>query len=190
MRALLLFAALFLFGRNLNAAPAHQSSPATTAVLFDFSRPVPEPFWEDLKGELEQNTAPVWPERSITWMKRQQFQKGMEYSEVVQVRLQGRCKADLTIDRQFAEGPLGWVYMFGGEIQPVVYVNCDRIGQTLERDLRGMNSRERQQKFVRAISHVVGHELTHIFLQSAKHSSSGLQRAYLTPRELVKEGLI
>jgi hypothetical protein len=107
----------------------------------------------------------------------------------VQVRLRGHCKAELTAGWQFADGPLGWVYMTKEGIQPIAYVNCDRIGQTLEHELRGMSFRERQQKFARAISRVVAHELTHIFTQRAKHSSSGLQRAYLTAGELTKEGL-
>ena len=124
------------------------------------------------------------------WMKREEFYKGMEFPEVVQVRVQGRCTADATTDWRFAEGPLGWVRMVDGEIQPIVYVNCDRIGKTLERELHGANPKERRQKFARAISHVVAHELTHIFQQSARHSSSGVQRARLTSVELTKEGAL
>ena len=189
MRALILFVALLFSTKTLSGMPKQASaadSPATTAVLFDFSRSVPEPFWVALKGELEQNTASVWPERSMTWMKRQQLQKGMEYPEVVQVRLRGHCNADLPTGRQLTGRPLGWVYMYtiDGEIQPIAYVDCDQIAQTLERELRGTSSRDHQQKFARAISRVVAHELTHIFQQSAKHSPSGLQRAYLTPGEL------
>jgi len=190
MRALILFAALVLPGTTSSGMPKQSSTEAsshpTTAVLFDFSKPVPASFWEVLNSELDRNTAPVWSERSMTWMKREQFQKGMEYPEVVQVRLRGHCNADLPASRQFAGGPLGWVYLYtvNGEIQPIAYLNCDEIAQTLERELRGAASRERQQKFARAISRVVAHELNHIFLQSAKHSPSGLQRAYLTAGEL------
>src|SRR5215470_4570777 len=184
MRALFLFATLFLCGGTTfakprpSAAPAPSVSPTPTAVLFEFSAPASGPFWEELKGELDQNAAPIFPERSMTWMKRQQFKEGLEYPEVVQVRLRGHCNADLRADWRFADGPLGWVYLIGGEIQPVAYVDCDRIGQTLERQIRGKNAKERQQEFARAVSRVVAHELTHIFQQSQKHSSSGLQRAY------------
>jgi len=139
---------------------------------------------------LDRNAAPAWPERPMIWMKRQQLQKSMEYPDVVQVRLRGHCQAEVTTDWQFADGPLGWVYMTKEGIQPIAYVNCDRIGQTLEREFRGMSFRERQRKFARAISRVVAHELTHIFTQRAKHSSGGLQRAYLTAGELTKEGLL
>jgi len=161
---------------------------AATGVLFDFSKPVPEAFWQTLQEELDRTAAQAWPDHSLQWRKREEFHGGMEYPEIIQVRLQGHCKADLTTDWQFADGPLGWVYMTGGEIQPIVYVNCDRIGHTLERELRGANCKERQQKFARAISRVVAHELGHIFRQSAKHSASGLQRPCLTARDLVKEG--
>ncbi len=187
MRALLLFVALLLTGKTSSAMPAQVSSSATspassdrtTAVLFEFQGPV-----------LDRNAAPAWPERPMIWMKRQQLQKSMEYPDVVQVRLRGHCQAEVTTDWQFADGPLGWVYMTKEGIQPIAYVNCDRIGQTLEREFRGMSFRERQRKFARAISRVVAHELTHIFTQRAKHSSGGLQRAYLTAGELTKEGLL
>jgi hypothetical protein len=192
MRTLLLFAALLFSGKTLRGMPTQTTPDPTTAVLFDFSRPVSEPFWEALQGELDQNTAPVSPERSMKWMKRQQLQKGMEFPEVVQVRLRGHCNADLPTGRQVAGGPLGWVYLYtiNGEIQPIAYVNCDQIARTLEREFRGTNSRARQQKFARAISRVVAHELTHIFTQSAHHSPSGLQRACLSADELTKKGLL
>ena len=196
MRALFLFAAFLLSGKTLGEFPAEASAPAygdtTTAVLFDFSRPVPEPFWGTLQDELDRNAAPVSPERSIRWIKRQQFQKGMEFPEVVQVRLRGHCNADMPTGEQSASGPLGWVYLYtgDGEIQPIAYVDCDRIAQTLERELRGTSSKERQQKLARAIARVVAHELMHIFTQSTRHSPRGLQRAYLSSRELTNEGLL
>jgi hypothetical protein len=192
MRALFLFTALLFTGKASSGTPPQTISAgspnATTAVLFEFQGPVSEPVWEELKNELDRNAAPAWPDRPMIWMKRQQFQKNMEYPDVVQVRLRGHCQAELTADWQFSEGPLGWVYMTKEGIQPIAYVNCDRIGQTLERELRGMSFRERQQKFARAISRVVAHELTHIFTQRAKHSSGGLERAYLSAGELTKEG--
>jgi len=200
MRRLFLFTALLLSSKTLNADPARPSSPAsslaslspTTAVVFDFAGPVSEPFWETLQGELDQNSSPVAPERSIRWMKRQQFQKGMEFPEVVQVRLRGHCNADQPNGQQVAGGALGWVYMYtiNGEIQPIAYVDCDQIAQTLERELRGMSFRGRRQKFARAIARVVAHELTHIFSQSAHHSPRGLERAHLSASELTSDGML
>jgi hypothetical protein len=196
MRVLFICAGLLFCGGTLeakpraSAAPVPSVSPTPTAVLFEFSHAVSEPFWEELKVELDQNAAPISPERAMTWMKRQQFRDGMEYPEVVQVRLRGHCNADLRADWQYADGPLGWVYLIGGEIQPIAYVDCDRIGQTLERQIRGKSTKERQQEFARAVSRVVAHELTHVFQQSRKHSSNGLQRAYLTALELTKEGAL
>jgi hypothetical protein len=195
MRALFLFLGLLFCSGTLDAKPrpavlSPSVLPAPTAVLFEFSRPVSEPFWEELKNALDQNATRISPEHSMTWMKRKEFRDGMEYPEVVQVRLRGHCNADLRADWLYADGPLGWVYLIGGEIQPVAYVDCDRIGQTLEHQIRGRNAKERQREFARAVSRVVAHELTHIFQQSQRHTSSGLQRAYLTAVELTKEGAL
>src|SRR5262249_7166004 len=127
MRALFLVTALF-FSAKAWASPPTDSSPKTTAVLFEIQGPVPDAYWGALKSELEDNAAPIWPEREMRWMRHEEFRSGMEFPEVVQVRLMGHCKPEPTTSWQYSEGALGWVYKVGGEIQPVVYVNCDRIG--------------------------------------------------------------
>jgi len=185
MCALFICAGLLFSGSAWASTPA-DSSTTTTAVLFEFQGTVPEGYWNQLKSEFEQNVAPIRPEREMRWMRREEFRAGMEFPEVVQVRLQGNCKGEFTLGRQYTEGPLGWAYKINGEIQPIAYVNCDRVAQALERELRGANLVERRQKFLRAISRVVEHELTHIFTQSTKHSESGLQKARLTPVELTQ----
>src|SRR5438105_9030068 len=67
MRAPILFMALLFTGKTSSEMPTQASSPAssgrTTAVLFEFQEPVPEPIWEGLKNELGRNAAPAWPER-------------------------------------------------------------------------------------------------------------------------------
>src|SRR5262249_5182915 len=95
MRALLICAAL-LFGGDAWASTPADSSPGTTAVLFEFQGAVPEAYWQGLQSELEQNAGPIWPEREMRWMKREEFHSGMEFPEVLQVRMQGHCKAELT----------------------------------------------------------------------------------------------
>ena len=144
---------------------------AATGVLFDFSKPVSEAFWQTLQEELDRTAAQAWPDHSLQWMKREEFHGGMEYPEIIQVRLQGHCKADLTTDWQFADGPLGWVYMTGGEIQPVVYVNCDRIGQTLEHELRGANCKERGHRRLKQEPelHRPGEPPHHVVSETNKH---------------------
>src|SRR5262249_15903103 len=107
-----------------NARSRDVSTQAATAVLFEFARPVPGPFWDALQGELDQTAAPDWPERSLVWMKRQEFQSSMEYRDMVQVQLKGHCTGESAGVREAGEGPLGWVYMIDREIQPVAYVNC------------------------------------------------------------------
>jgi len=61
-------------------------------------------------------------------MKRQQFQKGMEFPEVVQVRLRGHCNADQPNGQQ-VRWRFGLVYMYtiNGEIQPLPTWTATRL---------------------------------------------------------------
>jgi|GEM_PF-3668793 hypothetical protein len=191
--------ALFLSTNAMHATPAHSvgnAQPAsrrddsTTAVILDFPRLVPDPLWNAMKYELEQDTVSAWPERQILWMKREDFHTGMDFPEVVQVKLVGRCTAEPLPTWQATAGPLGWAYLVDGQIRPMAYIDCDRIAVTVERELRGATCAERRERFARALARVVAHELTHIFEQSRNHAKSGLQRAHLSARDLTKNGAL
>lgn|SRR5437016_2223286 len=187
-----LISSLILFTTEIASAAGPPSARASrTAVLLDFSSSVPESFWEALETELERSEMTKLLQSPIVLMKREQFQKGMEFTEVLQVRLQGDCAgtgggADYTAS---ASGPLGWVYVVSGQIQPFAFVNCNRVGQAVRPALRNEARAERRQKMARAIARIIGHELTHIITQDTGHTGIGVQKAYLTPANLVQDAL-
>jgi hypothetical protein len=156
------------------------------AVLLDFSQPVPEAAWQIMKFELERTEITTLPKESTLWVKREQFYQDMEAGEIFQVRLSGDCGAGMDAREHPVPGPLGWVYLVDGQILPFVFVDCDRIARALWPELRGRTPSERRRKIARAISRVIAHELTHIITQDPKHLPAGVQKAHLTPDELLE----
>jgi len=119
-------------------------------------------------------------------MTRAEFHEGMEFTLIYQIKLVGHCEIDATSNEQDAPGaPLGWVLMVNEEIQPFVYVDCDRLVQMLHRELRNKPTAERKRILSRAISRIVIHEMTHILTQSPFHARVGLQKAHVTPYDLL-----
>ena|SRR5579862_6126757 len=184
--AVILLAATFA-GTAWGQSPAPSPREGGTVVLLDFSPGVDAKFWESLKTDLKSTAAPEPLGKSTVWMRRQDFRKGMEFSEVLQVQLTGECATGLDQGRNATPGPLGWVYLVDGQIQPFAFVDCNRIALTLRGELQGRTWKERHKKMSRAIARVVAHELTHIVTQNPGHSDKGIEKARLTQMELVGE---
>jgi hypothetical protein len=183
--AIPLFSLLSLLpGGACSVALAQPPRIPSTAVLLKFSEPVPEGFWQTLKADLERQEIPSLMRESPIWLKQEEFYPGMDFPEIVQVRLEGDCSSGEQHTHGVTPGPLGWVFQVEGRIQPFVFVDCNRITKTLEGELRGKTSSERREKLARAISRVIAHELIHIGTQDARHRE---QKPYLSSRELVED---
>jgi hypothetical protein len=166
-----------------------QAQPAVThdtLVLVEFPTAACASLWPILKPKLEQSKTPELLGGSVVWMTRDEFHESMEFNLIYQIKLRGDCRMDASSDSQDTPGrPLGWVFMVNEHIQPFVYVDCDRLVQMLHRDLRNKPTSERKRILARAISRIVVHEMTHIVTQSALHATGGLQKAHVTPYDLL-----
>ena len=139
---------------------------------------------QTLKADLERQEIPGLMREGPIWLKQEEYYPGMDFPEIVQVRLEGDCWSGEQHAHSVTPGPLGWVHQVDGRIQPFVFVNCDRITGTLEVELRGKTACERREKLARAISRVITHELIHIGTQDARHRE---QKPYLSSRELAED---
>ena len=110
--------------------------------------------------------------------------EGQEFRKIIQVHLIGRCDVVEQAERPVPRGPLGWVLDVSGDIQPFVYINCDRVAQFLNPTTLGMNNDQRREAMARAISRIAIHEWIHIDAQSARHASHGIRQAELSGAEL------
>jgi hypothetical protein len=177
---------LFLFFMFPVLAAEQPAVAYDTLVIVYLPSPSCSSFWPALKSELERSETQKLLTGSVVWITRDEFQKGMESKRGYEILLHGDCQmaAPSTTENQ-AHGPLGWVLMVHDQIQPFVYVDCDRVAEMLHRELRDKTTAERRRMLARAVSRIVVHEMTHIVTQSSLHSASGLEKAHVSSSDLL-----
>ncbi len=176
-------------------APALHAQQPGTAIVFYAQPQVNEELWPDLLQSLHADLATGLGEapngfaleRNPTYFRGNDLPVGIDFSSVIIVKLLGRCDVLPQSDRPSLKGPLGWVLLISGRIQPYIYVDCARIAQVLRTTSPGLNNYERRHEMAQAIAHVVLHEWIHIATQSSSHGARGITKQFLSPEELTAE---
>lgn len=158
---------------------------SATALVFEFSRPVSDNAWQTVVAALARLDLSRLLGRRVVLVQRKRVAKGTEFLDVVQVALSGDCAAGRDFDSTASAGPLGWVYLASGRIQPFVFVDCSQIAKMLERELRDRPLSERGRIMAYAISYVVAHELAHIAAQYPGHEETGMLKPHATKMDLL-----
>ena len=112
--------------------------------------------------------------------------RGLVFSRIIEVKLLGRCDV-LPQTEHPSRGPLGWVPLVSGTIQPFISIDCTRIAEVLRPAAAGLSKQDRQYLMDQAIAHVLIHEWNHIATQSSHHTSRGISQAYLSLNDLIEE---
>jgi hypothetical protein len=172
-------------------SPASTGQPPTTALVFYAHPQADEDMWpllfqtllHDLSsggGELP-NGLELEKEPAI--LRGNEDLRGISFTRIISVRLLGRC--DRIPQGASGTGPLGWVMLVSGKIQPYVFIDCTRIAQLLGPVTTRMSKQGRQHAMAEAISRVLIHEWIHIVTQSSSHTARGLTQAYLSVDDLI-----
>jgi hypothetical protein len=187
----ILFALLLAY----TAVPALHAQQPGTAIVFYAQPQVNDQLLADLLQSLRADLAAGIGESPVgfalqqnpTYFRGDDVPVGLDFSQVIVVRLLGRCDVLPQSDRPSLKGPLGWVRQVSGKIQPFIFVDCERIAQVLRTRSAGLGKYERRHAMAQAIAHVVIHEWIHIATQSPSHGARGITRQFLTPEELTAE---
>lgn len=162
-----------------------------TAIVFTADPRVSDALWEPLYAAIQLGVsehAAEFRRLGITsqphLMRRLDFAVGEEFPLVLQVRLEGRCDVPVQAQHFIRPGPLGWVLLVNGEIQPFIYIDCTRLAQVLNPITLGENAAVRQRLMNSAIANILLHEWIHVASQSSRHSRHGLMQEQLSSREL------
>jgi hypothetical protein len=159
------------------------------AVVVYFSNPASEGVWQAVEDafakEQAQHGGELMLPPDLQLVAASSLHLNSEFGRLITVHLQGRCDVAEQAFRPVSRGPLGWVPEVSGEIQPFVYVNCDRLAQYLRPRLLGMNGQQRTSAMGTAITRIMLHEWLHITLQTAEHTSHGIRRAELSANDLI-----
>lgn len=172
---------------SVNAERSH------TAFIFYAQPEVSEDLWPtlfqvvradlaDAAGELP---AGLILDKNATLIRGSEVPLGTTYREVISVKLLGRCDLLPQSDRPLERGPLGWVLLISGKIQPFVSIDCTRIAQSLRPATDRLTKEGRRNAMDQAIAHILIHEWRHIATQSSAHSTRGIAQANLSVNELI-----
>jgi hypothetical protein len=176
-----------------HAFPLHAQESGTT-IIFYAQPKVSETLWPVLFKVLHADLAdgPDELPNGFVLDKQAAFVRGSDdlrghiFSRIISVKLLGRCDV-LPQSEHPSRGPLGWVPMVSGTIQPFISIDCGRIAEVLRPVAAGLNKQDRQYMMDQAIAHVLIHEWIHIATQSTRHSSRGISQAYLSVNDLIEE---
>jgi hypothetical protein len=168
---------------------------ADTTIVFYAQPKVSDDLWPELFQVLRYdlaNGAGELPngfglDRQATFIRGSDNLLGILFSKVIVVQLLGRCDVLPQADQRSSSGPLGWVQLVSGRIQPFVFIDCTSLAQLLRPRAANLSKQDRQHLMDQAIAHVLIHEWTHIVTQSAAHSSRGITQACLSVEELIAE---
>jgi hypothetical protein len=176
-------------------SPALHAQHMGTAVIFYAQPKVNDELWPDLLRALQTDVAAGIGESANgfvlephpVYLRGNDIPQSLDFSQVIVVKLLGRCDVLPQSDRPSLKGPLGWVPQVSGRIQPFIFVDCERIAQALRTDSVGLTKYERRHQMAQAIAHVVIHEWIHIATQSPSHGARGVTKQFLSPKELTAE---
>jgi hypothetical protein len=186
---------LFAFLLTYALAPALHAQQPGTAVVFYAQLQLSDDLWPDLLQSLRADLAAGMGEapngfalpQNPAFFRGNDLAMEIDFSRVIVVKLLGRCDVLTQSDRPSLDGPLGWVLMVSGTIQPYIFVDCARIAQALRATSLGLNKYESRHEIAQAIAHVVIHEWIHIAAQCPSHGAHGITKQFLSPAELTAD---
>jgi hypothetical protein len=186
---------LFAFLLTYALAPALHAQQPGTAVVFYAQLQLSDDLWPDLLQSLRGDLAAGMGEapngfalpQNPAFFRGNDLAMEINFSRVIVVKLLGRCDVLPQSNRSSLDGPLGWVLMVSGTIQPYIFVDCARIAQALRATSLGLNKYESRHEIAQAIAHVVIHEWIHIAAQCPSHGAHGITKQFLSPAELTAD---
>jgi hypothetical protein len=103
---------------------------------------------------------------------------------ILQVKLLGSCDVASAGYYPLPNGPLGWVKMVSGEVQPFISIDCTRLAQLLGPEASSLDKQGRRRAMAQAIAHVLIHEWIHI-AQRPSHDAHGIMKSSISVKELI-----
>jgi hypothetical protein len=121
---------------------------------------------------------------TVNWRTRQEAQNGAA-SNLVVVRLKGKCILDPVPYLYDERGIMAFTYSTSGVVQPFGEVACDRVATAVRSAMFGEDYKRSDQLFGRALGRVLAHEVVHMLTGSGAHGREGVARKSLSGQQLI-----
>ena len=157
----------------------------SVAVYTSFHQAPPEAVFDSMKEEVAAIMSPGGIR--LDWRSLDGVKGSEVFSELAVAKFQGNCDPSGLSPAHSDPGALAWSHVSDGEVLPFTDVDCDRIWEFLRRNLAGLEIKNREKVFGRAMGRVLAHELYHIFARAQAHGSRDVDRPAYTVSMLVAD---
>jgi hypothetical protein len=166
-----------------------------TEIVFDAQLQVNDELWPMLFQSLRVDLADgsdelpkgVVLDRNPSLILHKDLVPETAFGFILQVKLLGSCDLASAGYYPFPNGPLGWVKMVSGEIQPFISIDCRRLVQLLGPEVSSLDKQGRRRAMAQAIAHVLIHEWIHIATQRPSHDAHGIMKSSISVKELIAD---
>jgi hypothetical protein len=175
-----------------NASTTKTRQP-NTKIVFDAQLQVNDELWPvlfqslrvDLAAGSDESPKGVVLDRNPALTLHKDLVPETAFEFVLQVKLLGSCDLASAGYYPFPNGPLGWVKMASGHIQPLISIDCVRLAQLLAPEACNLDKQGRRRAIAQAIAHVLIHEWIHIATPRPSHDVHGIMQSSISVKELV-----
>jgi len=175
-----------------NASTTKTREPSTK-IVFDAQLQVNDELWPvlfqslrvDLAAGSDESPKGVVLERNPALTRHNDLVPETAFGFVLQVKLLGSCDLASAGYYPFPNGPLGWVKMASGHLQPLISIDCARLAQLLAPQACNLDKQGRRRAIAQAIAHVLIHEWIHIATPRPSHDVHGIMQSSISVKELV-----
>ena len=175
-----------------NASTTKTREPSTK-IVFDAQLQVNDELWPvlfqslrvDLAAGSDESPKGVVLDRNPALTRHNDLVPETAFGFVLQVKLLGSCNLASAGYYPFPNGPLGWVKMASGHLQPLISIDCVRLAQLLAPQACNLDKQGRRRAIAQAIAHVLIHEWIHITMPRPSHDVHGIMQSSISVKELV-----
>jgi hypothetical protein len=175
-----------------NASTTKTREPSTK-IVFDAQLQVNDELWPvlfqslrvDLAAGSDESPKGVVLDRNPALTLHKDLVPEAAFGFVLQVKLLGSCNLASAGYYPFPNGPLGWVKMASGHLQPLISIDCVRLAQLLAPQACNLDKQGRRRAIAQAIAHVLIHEWIHIATPRPSHDVHGIMQSSISVKELV-----
>lgn len=175
-----------------NASTTKTREPSTK-IVFDAQLQVNDELWPvlfqslrvDLAAGSDESPKGVVLDRNPALTRHNDLVPETAFGFVLQVKLLGSCNLASAGYYPFPNGPLGWVKMASGHLQPLISIDCARLAQLLAPQACNLDKQGRRRAIAQAIAHVLIHEWIHIATPRPSHDVHGIMQSSISVKELV-----
>jgi hypothetical protein len=111
------------------------------------------------------------------------------FEGLVVVRFRGACVMQRPSAMLDERGYYAFTYVSDGDVLPFSEVECDKVANSIGREMSRSQWRNRDSILGRALGRVLAHELYHMLAKSQHHGGEGVTRSALSAAQLVADRL-